>query len=110
MPLFVGNTLTLATLALLLLFPPLKASAQLPLHFNLTLPRTALASASLPPNFIFFAGGRTADGSPSRIVDIFNTRTGQHTSGAFLSVARADLAAAAVAFSNGTSDVTTHTS
>lgn len=72
-------------------------------HFNLSLPRTALASAFLPPALLFFAGGLTSSGSPSSAVDIFNTRLHQHYSGMFLNVARSNLAAAAISFPNGTS-------
>jgi hypothetical protein len=75
-----------------------------PLHFNLSHPRTALASASLFPAFILFAGGRTSNGRSSDVVDIFNTRRGTHLSGSFLSVARADMAAASIAF-NGSAGI-----
>ena len=58
---FLRGTLPLS-LALLLLLLPCNASATPALHYNLSLPRTALASAALPPFLIFFAGGRAADG------------------------------------------------
>ena len=92
-------------LLLLLTLPPSNASHALPppsTHFNLSLPRHSLASASLPPSTIFFAGGITLDNKPSQIVDIFNTRLHTHVSGALLSLARSGLAAAAISFANGT--------
>jgi hypothetical protein len=83
---------------------PSHLSSPPPLHFNLSSPRTALASASLFRTLIVFAGGRTSDGRSSNVVDIFNTRRGTRLSGSFLSAARADMAAASIAF-NGSAGI-----
>ncbi len=78
---------------LLLLLSPSHTQPPPPPPYNLSIPRTALASSSLPPSLIIFAGGRTSDGKVSNVVDMFNTRT-RARSTAFLSQARADMAAA----------------
>ena len=98
------HVLSVILLLCLLFIVPSHLSSPPPLHFNLSSPRTALASASLFRTLIVFAGGRTSDGRSSNIVDIFNTRRGTRLSGGFLSAARADMAAASIAF-NGSAGI-----